>query len=43
VKDQEVKQHLIMRQEVFQLSPQSGPEAWGCKDGSQTTSEAVRD
>jgi hypothetical protein len=27
VKDQEVKQHLIMRQEVFQLSPQSGPEA----------------
>jgi hypothetical protein len=27
VKDQEVKQHLIIEQEVFQLSSQSGPEA----------------
>jgi hypothetical protein len=26
VKVQEVKEHLIMEQEVFQLSPQSGPE-----------------
>jgi hypothetical protein len=43
VKDQEVKQHLIIEQEVFQLSSQSGPEAWGCKGGSETTSEAVRD